>query len=45
MFGASWGQVGGAVGVHGWWVVDGGEAVFDMPVLAILPGAEIRPFA
>ena len=39
MFEASWGREGG------WWVVDGGKAVFGMPASAILPGAEIRPFA
>ena len=34
-----WGSGGG------WWVVDGGEAVFGMLVFAVFLWAGIRPFA
>ena len=44
MFEASQGRVHGWGSGGGWWVVHGGEAVFGMPMFAVFPWAEIRPF-
>ena len=36
--------VGGWGGGGGWWLVDGSETVFSMPVFTIFLGAEIHLF-